>query len=233
MTIRARGCDVSFWNGAVNFAKMKTAGASFVYAKASQLQADSMFTAYWPAARNAGLLRGAYHFLDWHTSELDQAALFCNLLKADPGELPPMLDLELDPAKFGLTASLVQGKVWNFLTVVEKALGRVPGIYCGYYYWLQWMTNNSAWSKYPLWLPWYASESIVKSPPPWTGWKFWQDTGNGNGPMYGSTGLSMDMNWYNGTEDDLRKFAVNVPPVVLTCPNCGKPMPAGWSYTKP
>jgi lysozyme len=204
---RAIGTDISFWNGKMDFAKMVAAGALFVYVKASELYPDSMFATYWPASKAAGLLRGAYHYLNWYGSELDQAKLFCALLEADVGELPPVLDLEDDPTLHGLAADVVRRKVWNFLTDVEKATGKVPMLYCGYHYWKQWGDTNASWAKYPFWLPWYANELFIKVPPPWTKWTFWQYTGNGNGPQYGSHGLSMDMDYFNGTSDELKAFA--------------------------
>jgi lysozyme len=191
---RVIGCDVSYWNGAVDFAKMKSAGAQFCYIKASQLLQDSTFAANWKNCKGV-LPRGAYHFLDWHTSELTQAQTFISAMGGDWGELPPCVDFEYDPSLFGLGADEVQGKLWNFLKAVQKATGRPPMIYTGYYYWLQWGTNNIGWQPFPLWLAWYAAENIVKVPAPWKTWSIWQYTGNGNGPQYGSTGLSMDLSY--------------------------------------
>lgn len=209
------GCDVSFWNGAVDFNKMKSAGASFCYAKASQLSADARFAEYWPAMKTAGLLRGAYHYLDWRVSELTQAKLFVDTMGGDWGELPPVCDFESQTA--APEPAVANGKLWNFLQYVEQKTGHIPMIYTGYYYWLQYGTPNVGWAKYPLWLAWYAAENIVKVPLPWTKWTFWQYTGNGDGAKYGSTGLSMDMDWFNGSLAELQAFAgAPIPAPVLT-----------------
>jgi lysozyme len=220
---RAIGTDVSFWNGKVDFVKMAAAGASFVFIKASELYADSKFATFWPAAKDAGLLRGAFHYLNWNKSELEQATLFCALLTNDVGELPPVLDVEADPALHNLSAAEVRGKVWNFLNAVEQATGKVPMLYSGYYYWKQWGDTNAGWTKYPFWLPWYASENIIKVPPPWAKWNFWQFTSNGSGPTYGSQSLSMDLNYFNGTVDELRAFAHAPAPSPLPQPGPGQP----------
>ena len=222
---RALGTDVSFWNGKVDFAKMAAAGASFVYVKASELYADKQFATYWPAAKAAGLLRGAFHYMNWYGSELDQAKLFCALLANDAGELPPVLDLEANPSLHNLSAEVVRGTAWNFLSAVEKATGKLPMLYCGYYYWKQWGDTNAGWIKYPFWLPWYASESIIKVPPPWTKWTFWQYSANGDGPQYGSQSLSMDMVCFNGTVDELKAFAHAPTPGPGPQPGPGHP---GW-----
>lgn len=227
------GCDVSFWNRAMNFQAMYNAGARFVVCKASQRLIDSRFKEYWPAAKAAGLLRSAYHYLDWRDDVLKQAKLFTDTLGGDWGELSPVLDLEMNPV--GLTAKEVQGRVGSFLQAVEKTTGRVPMIYCGYYYWVQWMTADPAWKKYPFWLAWYANESIIKVPPPWTNWTIWQYAGNGPGPQFGSTGLSMDMNWFRGTEAELNAFA-NITPTPTHpdfCPTCGQVWPQTPGPTPP
>jgi lysozyme len=215
---RTLGCDVSEWSEKIDFEKMKAAGASFCYAKASQVRVDGLFKTYWPSMQQAGLLRGAFHYLDWCESELIQAKLFTDTLGGDVGELPPMLDLEEDPTPYKLTPALVQGKVWNWLQAVEKATGRVPIIYCGAYFWTQWMTSNPGWLKYPFWLAWYSSESYINfvslikgwhhgAPKPWKDWTIWQDMGNSNGPQFGTQALSLDRDWFNGDLDALKSFA--------------------------
>ena len=196
---RVLGADLSYWNQAVDFAKAKAAGLSFMYTKASQLSVDSTFAPNWKNAKGI-LPRGAYHYLDFHTSELDQAKMFTDAMGGDWGDLPPCLDLEQNPELFNLNPSNVQGRVWNWLQAVEKTTGRAPCIYCGWYYWTQWMTPDPGWAKYPFFLAWYANESIIKVPKPWTHWSIWQYTGNGNGPQYGSQGLSLDMDWCDDLE---------------------------------
>jgi len=233
---RTLGCDISEWSEKVDFVKMKSAGMSFCYAKASQVHADGLFKTYWPAMKQAGLYRGAFHYIDWSESELIQAKLFCDTIGGDVGELPPMLDLEENPTPYKLTPALVQGKVWNWLQYVEKATGRVPIIYVGAYFWTQWMTSDPGWLKYPLWLAWYSSETYINvisllkgwhhgAPKPWPDWNIWQYIGNGNGPQYGTQALSLDMDWFNGDLAALKAWANN--PVVPPAP---APTPTGTLY---
>jgi lysozyme len=213
---RAQGIDVSHWNGKMDFAKAKAAGISFVYIKANQLSADASFATYWAGAKMAGLLRGAYHFLDWTTSEMDQARLFVNLLKSDPGELPPVCDFESPynvPVK-----SIATTKLHNFLDYVEKNTGKVPMIYVSYYYMIEHTDCNASFLHYPVWLAWYSPENVIKPPPPWMKWTFWQYTSSGIGSTYGSDSDAMDLNWYNGTEDELRTWAGVSTTVPVTVP---------------
>ena len=230
---RALGIDVSVWNDEnstpqmCDFAIAKKAGASFVFIKASQIYVDSDFLLNWKNALSAGIYRGAYHFLDWRVSEIDQAKLFAALLGTDPGELPPVLDLEMDPTPYNLTFQIVQVRVRNFLSTVEKMIGKIPMIYCGYYYWNAWMGKDLSWSRYPLWLAWYNEESVIRTPYPWSHWTFWQYTSSGDGPKYGCESKALDMNWFNGTLEELKKFAgASLPmPQPTVCQCCGQTLP--------
>ncbi|MCJ7520184.1 MAG: hypothetical protein MUO42_11020, partial [Anaerolineaceae bacterium] len=38
-------------------------------------------------------------------------------------------------------------------------------------------------------------------------WKFWQYTNQGDGLAYGAESKAIDLNWFNGTLDDLKKLA--------------------------
>jgi lysozyme len=191
--------DVSDWDGEeINFARMKQTGCIAIIAKASQLTPSSHFARYWREARAAGMLRGAYHYLDWRGSEVAQAELFVSVLQNDPGELPPFLDLEMYPEKYGLKAMDVQAKVRRFLTIVETRLGKTPGIYVGWYYWNDWGSNDAWFARFPFWLPWYAAETVIKVPRPWKTWDFWQYTDKGNPVPYGVVATNLDMNKYCG-----------------------------------
>ena len=95
------GIDVSHWQNdkstpqKMDFAKAVKNGAKFVFIKVSERGAiDPDFEYNWKSAKDAGLLRGGYHFLRWDLSGLLQARIFCDILADDPGELPPVADFE-------------------------------------------------------------------------------------------------------------------------------------------
>lgn len=230
--MRAHGIDVSHWNGKMDFAKAKVAGAEFVFCKSSQIFEDDTFKANWKMAKDAGLLRGAYHYLDWRKSELEQAKLFVGLLEADHGELPPVADYEMHPELYGIEYSVAAGRLWNFVTYVEKALGVVPIIYSGFYTWKKMGSPNIGWAKYPFWLPWYNSEAWIRfctlreggtgAPKPWKNWTFWQFTDKGDSAAFGSTGKNFDRNWFNGTSEELKKFATGTAVITPQVPIAGQ-----------
>lgn len=269
--------DFSHWTGEVDFKKTKAAGIQAVIVKASQQVEDDTFKTYWANAKATGLFRGAYHYLDWRKSEIDQATLFSGLLARDVGELPPILDLEMNPAivSTSLSPNFVEekgprpfslikpfkggpidipmktsaystiapvdmkNKVLNFLNIVEKATGKVPMIYSGYYYWNDFMTSEALWLKYSFWLAWYNDETVIKTPLPWSKWTLWQYTDRADGAGFGAPyATSLDMSYFNGTSDDLIKFAGGTvivptpvtPPHPDICPTCHQKWPQGILY---
>jgi len=208
--------DISRWvdNPAtpqeVDFVKMKAAGAPAVIFKASQaLFTDLVFKASWPDAKAAGLLRGAYLYLDYTKSGLEQAKYFCDLLVTDKPELPPVVDFE---ERNGIGTRIPKAELWNALTYIEATTGRIPMIYTGWGYWIEFGSSDPAWLRYPLWVANWGVDS-PKMFLPWKKWVLWQYTANGDGRKYGCESLSVDLNYFDGTIDQLKMFCGIVPTV--------------------
>lgn len=221
----ATGIDVSVWQDdnstaqKMNFAKAKAAGANFVFIKASERGGvDPDFIYNWQAAKEAGLPRGAYHFLRWDLSGLMQARIFCATFKDDPGELPPVADFEA-PVKDGKYPS--NALLGQFLEEVESITGVVPIIYTSPGFWRSYgkikdtSKFDSKWAYYPLWIAHYMKSYTpgVSKPDeiePWksTGksWTFWQYTSSGDGYKFGAESKGLDMNFFNGDMVDFHKF---------------------------
>ena len=207
---RVFGCDISTWQDRndtaqkVDFKKMMAAGAGFVFCRASfGLYPDTDFADYWTAAKAAGIPRGAYTFPLTTLPMASQIQKFIDLIKADPGELPPVLDIE----KYQGT---VPGRaaIKTAIKMLEDAFGKKPIIYTNYYVWRDDVkgTEDSYFGNYPLWLAWYAAEQNVKVPKPWTGWTFWQYTDKGDGPKFGVESLNVDMDYFMGDQDAFDKY---------------------------
>jgi lysozyme len=228
---RALGADYSHWQDddstpqQVDFEKAKNAGLSFVFIKVSQQVADSDYLMNWHNAKLAGLPRGGYHYLDWRMDTHAQAKLFSSLLMNDPGELNPILDLEMKAGAPDKDA--IEEKALDFLQYVEQTTGKLPGIYTGYYFWRDYTNMSEQFARYPLWLAWYAPEVNVIVPEPWDYWTFWQYTSKGDGHKYGAESLDLDMNLFKGTVEELEDYAdvsIPTPPVPTTSlyfVNCG------------
>ena len=236
------GIDVSHWQDdkstpqKMDFQKAAANGAKFVFIKVSERGSiDRDFEYNWDAAKDAGLLRGGYHFLRWDLTGLIQARIFSELLRDDPGELPPVADFEAPRlgSRYPSNALLEQ-----FLVEVETKLDRKPMIYTSPGYWNIHGRNkhtknfDQKWAYYPLWVAHYVKnfqpgESKPYDMQPWTGmgktWTFWQYTAVGDGPAYGAESKGIDLNLFNGTLKELNDFAYGTPPIDPT-PEPPQPM---------
>lgn len=216
------GIDVSHWQNdkstaqKIDFKKAKAAGAEFVFIKVSERGSiDLDFEYNWQAAKDAGLLRGGYHFLRWNLTGLIQARIFCDIMKDDPGELPPVADYEAPPlSRPGKDPLYPSNSLLDqFLVEVESITNRRPMIYTSFGYWnthgKMRGTNkfDAKWSYYPLWVAHYTKADKPKIPSPWKDWVFWQYSATGNGPKYGAESKSIDLNWFNGDLIDLYALA--------------------------
>jgi uncharacterized membrane protein YgcG len=100
---RPRGHDVSAHQKGVDRRKARAEGARFVHVKATESTGyrDPRFGQQYDGARDAGIIRGAYHFaLQDRSSGRAQAAYFVRdggAWSADGWTLPPALDIEYNP----------------------------------------------------------------------------------------------------------------------------------------
>jgi len=208
------GIDVSYWNAGIDWPKVRATGQRFVFAKASEggSYADPTFDDNWRGAKNVGLLRGAYHFFRCNIDPKKQATNFIDYVQSmnDNGELPPVLDLETND---GQTKDKIIDRAKTWLDLVETAFGKKPIIYSRQYFLQDYFSEVGggppSWTKdYPLWLAQYPNQYIPGMSPSlprgWFKWTFWQysDKGRVNG-----INAKVDLNIFNGSLDDLYKFA--------------------------
>jgi len=172
------GLDVSHNNGSVDFAKVKAAGNSFVWIKATQGNSfvDPMFDRNWQAAADAGLLRGAYHFMQNGSGGLSQADHLLQTVHAAGGLLPTDLGYCLDfedragISRFGILPSVAEGNA--FLQRVQAIGKRHPVIYLDRSMGSQEVQN--AFGQWHLWLADYSGSASPTVPHQWSDWAFWQ-----------------------------------------------------------
>lgn len=209
------GVDISAWQNDVStpknvdFIKMKEAGAAFIFMRAFfGVSKDRDFDYYWKTAKSVGLPRGAYMFPITTVSITEQANIFVNLLKPDRGEISPVIDVETYRG-----SSLSIKDIKNCVNIVENGLGVSPIIYTGYYVWREIVgSNDPFFKKYLLWIATYSTKPMI--PPPWTEWIFWQATDKGDGAKYGVESKNIDVDYFNGTQDDFNKiFGTDIDPI--------------------
>lgn len=200
---KARGVDVSHYQGKVRWDLMKPDTIHFVFVKATGgvRFIDPEFYNNWHGTREAGITRGAYHFYYASDDAKDQAEHFIKIVESlKPDDLPPVLDLEI-PDGAQKDAIIEGALVW--LKLVEQKLGRKPVIYTGHTFANQYLTDER-FSDYALWIAEYGVQT-PSVPTTWKdeGWKLWQHSQNGT--MEGMTG-SVDLSLFNGSLSDLQSF---------------------------
>lgn len=217
------GCDISTWQDRndtpqkVDFKKMKAAGAQFVFCRASfGAYKDTDFDDYWRDAKAAGIPRGAYTFPLATLPMETQIKKFLEIIKDDPGEIPPVLDIEKYQGSVPGIAAIKQA-----IRMLEDALAVTPIIYTGFYVWRDDVkgAQDYYFKNYPLWIANYSSSPII--PKPWDTWTFWQYTDKGDGPKFGTESLNVDMDYFAGDLAEFNKFigkeeTPSDPPVTFT-----------------
>jgi lysozyme len=196
------GIDISHHQGDIDWRRLATARQSvtplsFVFLKATEGgdHADTAFAANFDSAKQAGFVRGAYHFYIPSTDALKQADFFINTVRLDSGDLAPVLDVEL-PGKSGKgrKEELARG-VKQWLDRVEAHYGVKPILYTSYKFKTRYL-NDTIFDAYPYWIAHYYVDSVQ-----YRGrWHFWQHTDRGRVPGIDE---DVDLNIFNGTAEEM------------------------------
>ena len=165
-----RGVDVSMHSGAVDWKAVRGEGHSFAFVKATEgvdLR-DSAFAENWQAMKEAGLVRGAYHFYVTEDDPEEQARFYIETVDLEPGDLAPVVDIEL--MGHGTRAGLSQ-RLHRFLDLLEEEYGVKPIVYTSPRFWNQHL--DESFGHYPLWVAEYEVEQ-PSLPRGWSTWHVWQ-----------------------------------------------------------
>lgn len=200
--------DLSHWQASVDFPRAKSAGIVAVILKATQgaFWIDATFAERFAAARAAGLLVGAYHFMDSSPPEL-QVEHFLSV-----AESCSVLAIDAEPNGMGSTTTTAQTA--EAAARLHMATGRAPLVYVGRYGPDGRGTGfpNGVLSRCPLWLPAYSSRPVC--PPGWTTWTLWQHTdGNVGADVVPVPGIGRcDRSRFAGTVAELAAWWDSPPP---------------------
>ncbi len=149
---------------------------------------DPQFARNWRKSREAGMVRGAYHFFRQSSSGKSQAEYFLKQVKLRPGDLPPVLDVEVFTGN-DLDEFIREIDIW--LRTVEEATGVQPIIYTYASFYNQHLAGR--FEQYPLWVAHYRNRV---SPRVYRAWHFWQHSESGK--VNGINGF-VDFNVFNGS----------------------------------
>ena len=196
--VQAKGIDVSHHNGVVDWKAVAAAGVSFCFLKSNQGRSfvDWTFKDNAARAKAAGIFVGAYHFFDPGYGAEEQAQNFLNTISGVRLDLPPVLDWEMDG---GDQSQVDVAQSW--LNSVEAETKKTPIIY-SFTSFLENIGLPSSFARYPSWVASYEPEPHIVAP--WTDYKFWQTSASG---VLHGVNKHFDVDLFNGTVDDLKKFA--------------------------
>jgi len=205
---RLFGIDVSSFQKVIDWSGVKQAGVQFAFIKASEgiTLVDEMFASNAKSARNFGIPFGAYHFFRPNDDVADQVNNFCNAVGTlQPGDLPPVLDVEDDTIWAPYTLSQRITMITSWMSAVQKRLGVAPMIYTSPSFAKAILGSSSELNQYLLWIAdWITGDEPVV-PAPWTVWTFWQNSDSGT--VTGIIG-GVDLDLFNGTSADMDKLLV-------------------------
>ncbi len=201
---KTHGIDVSHHQGRINWtevAAMEVNGIriSFAFLKATEgiTRQDRQFKRNWEKAGEAGMMRGAYHFFHPSRDAAKQAENFINQVKLKPGDLPPVLDIEVSNRRS--KKEIVEGAM-EWCRLVEEHYGVKPIIYTSPGYYDKYLADE--FKDYPLWIAHYHEELPRMHH---RKWQFWQHTDKAN--INGIKG-EVDLNVFNGSLSKLRKMCI-------------------------
>lgn len=201
---KVHGIDISHYQGKVDWQELRSKQHAdfplhFVFMKATEggTLSDSTFARNFSDAQAYGFVRGAYHFFVPGTDAYKQADFFMRQVDLQEGDLAPVLDVET----MGRSSKKdLQRGVKTWLDAVEQHYGVKPIIYTSYKF-KEKNLDDPLFDDYPYWIAHYYVDSVR-----YRGhWEFWQYTDIGEVPGIRE---GVDLNVFNGTVEDLRKYMI-------------------------
>lgn len=199
------GIDVSHHQDVIDWSEVKKMNIEnmrldFAFIKATEgiANVDKLFKRNWYKAREEGMARGAYHFFIATKSGKKQADNFIAHVTLEPGDLPPVLDVE---QLYGARPKDLRARVKDWLQTIEAYYKVKPIIYTNVDFYEQYLGEE--FDRYPLWVAHYLQphKPRIKRP-----WMFWQhsETGRVNG-----IASKVDFNVFNGDSLTFRKILLD------------------------
>ncbi|MFJ8825534.1 GH25 family lysozyme [Streptomyces sp. NPDC102467] len=205
------GVDVSSWQGGINWGAVRSAGIEFAWMKATEgtTYKDPTFKTNYRRARNAGVIRGAYHFA---RPDVSGGAAQANFFAGNGGAwsrdnltLPGVLDIE--GSCYGKTRAAMQSWIFDFSHTYKTRTGRDVVIYTSANWW---NSCTGGWSGLsatsPLWVAHWVSAGRPHNPSGFPYWTVWQYTSTGS--VRGISG-NVDLDRLSGDRSRLLALANN------------------------
>jgi len=188
------GIDVSVHQGPVHWPsvygmKEEKTRMGFVFMKATEglNDTDKRFHKNWTDAKEAGMVRGAYHFFLATKSGKKQALQFIQQVALKRGDLPPVVDIE---KLYGVKPALMRERLKEWLKEIESYYRVKPIIYTYADFYERYLGNE--FKQYPLWVAHYFQP---EKPRINRSWQFWQHSEQGS---INGIRSKVDCNVFNG-----------------------------------
>ena len=191
--------DIIAWDE-VKAMKVKDVKLGFAFIKATEGigNSDPHFKRNWKKSKDNGVIRGAYHFFIASKDGRLQAENFIDEVELEPGDLPPVLDVE---QLNGATAEQLKTEIKKWLDIVEFHYHVKPIIYTNVDFYKR--NLGKTFDDYPLWLAHYYQP---EKPRISRSWVFWQHSDQGR--VNGIAG-KVDFNVFNGDSTEFRKLLID------------------------
>jgi len=198
------GIDVSKYQEMIAWEQVKAMqvkniklGFAFIKATEGIGNMDRQFPRNWKKAKEAGIVRGAYHFFLATKDGRMQAENFIKCVDLKPGDMPPVLDIE---QTYGISGDILKKEVREWLEITEAYYGIRPIIYTNVDFYKRNLGND--FDTYPLWVAHYyqPNQPRIKRD-----WLFWQhsEAGRVNGIL-----SRVDFNVFGGDSVEFRSILI-------------------------
>jgi lysozyme len=227
--------------GAFGWQSAYEAGARFVIIRATRTNLDgSVYKDIrlddYVQSRRFVQLAGFYAYVRLNYDPLKQAEAFLSAIQ-NYSSARAVIDLEGERPG-GLSPSQAASRLQIWLDRVEAVTNRTPMIYTRQSWFDFYIAPSTAWQRYPLWLARYPGidsnyQPLLQGPyadgrfkpRDWPNWTFWQYTDSGPGFLFGAESREIDLNYFNGTPQELADFIGEV-----EGPGEPPPPPEGFAF---
>ena len=194
------GIDLSHYQSKISWDSVAAQGIAFAFVKATEgrQHLDKKYCENWQEMKRVGIKRGAYHFFRPTIPAEEQARNFMNVVDMQYGDLPPVLDVEVDE---NLSREEVVKGIKDWLYLVEMEYSIRPIIYTHYKFYNKFIAGE--FDKYPIWIAKYGGEAPRLGSVQWTFWQY----GN-RGILRGVEG-HVDFNVFKGSHEELEKICLS------------------------
>lgn len=196
-----KGIDVSRWQKEVDWLQVRDADVTFAFVKATQgnYRLDPFFERNWEGTKQNGIVRGAYHFYKPEIPVQEQINLFINTVRLEPGDLPPVLDVEI--VDKSVSPQQLRADIRTWMEAITNHYGVKPIIYTYQNYYRRYLKGH--FPEYHFWIARYSDvqPEVEHS----DSWMFWQFTDRG---AIAGINAAVDINHFPGNWEQLSSLLI-------------------------